>query len=95
MRNFKILIVASILMNSIQCYTIVKDMVIVNYVNSAVTHFETSLTICAPNLTEHERLDIRSNFAKIKNSNDYIVVMNRLQENAKKNNQELPKFSIW
>jgi hypothetical protein len=73
----------------------ISEFAIIDYTNRAITHFEHSLTICAPYLTGEEERAIRSQFALIKTSADYEDVIRRLQAVAAKQGITLREFMIW
>lgn len=66
-----------------------------SYTNSAITHFQQSYSICRPYLGENEDKMIASRFSQIKNKDDYISVISKLELIAKKNNITLPTFYPW
>lgn len=65
------------------------------YVNSAITHYNQMLSICAPSLSADQKEQIASSFAQIKNKADYEEVINRLRSVAQKHSQVMPAFEIW
>ena len=67
----------------------------IEYVNSAVTHFEQVMTIASPFLSEKDRLKFRSEFSQISSSEDYKSVVEKLETVGKKNNQKIPIFKPW
>jgi hypothetical protein len=67
----------------------------INYTNLAVTYFEQSLAICGPHLTHQDVKEIRSSFASVKRREDYVEVMQRLEDVAIPHGLKLPQFTIW
>lgn len=75
--------------------TAITEFTIMTYTNRAITHFEHSLTICAPYLTIDEERAIRSQFTLLKTSADYEAVIRRLHAVAAQHKITLPEFTIW
>ena len=69
--------------------------IMLTYTNSAITHFQHSLSICAPYLTNEEERVIRSQFALLKTSTDYKAVIHKLQDAAAQHQIALREFTIW
>lgn len=65
------------------------------YTNTAITYFNQSLNIVLPFISVEEERRFRSEFARISSKNDYVQLVNKLNERAKSNGIQLPKFSIW
>ena len=65
------------------------------YISSAITHYEQAFTICLPYLSEPERSSIRSQYAQIKTKEDYVRVLQRLQDVATGHAVTLPTFNPW
>jgi hypothetical protein len=65
------------------------------YITSAKFHFYRCLNICRPYVEQKEIDFIISRFFLIKCKDDFISVLNSFEETAKKENIELPKFSVW
>ena len=66
-----------------------------NYINSAITHFQQMSSIVKPYLDRQQENQIVSEFAQIKNKQDYVNVIAKLEQLAKKNNLEIPEFEPW
>ena len=73
----------------------ITEFAVMDYTNRAITHFEHSLTICAPYLTIEEERAIRSQFALLKTSTDYEAVIRRLYTVAAQHKITLHEFRIW
>ena len=56
----------------------------------SISHFERCTNICLPYLTDDEHKKILSDFALIKNKDDYSAIMNKLKEVAERGNLVLP-----
>jgi hypothetical protein len=67
----------------------------ITYTTGAVDHFEQSFAICLPFMSPQERDDVRSRFARIRTKSDYVAVLSMLEQKARQNNLEVPKFSVW
>lgn len=66
-----------------------------NYVNLAITHFEQSLNIVRPYISNEREKMIVSKYSQIDEREDYVLVMKNIEEIAKQNGVQLPDFSIW
>jgi hypothetical protein len=71
------------------------DYVRFKYVNSAITHFHQVYSISSPFTDDLFKRKTISSFAQIRNRNDYILVVSKLEYIAKQNGQYIPKFDIW
>ena len=58
---------------------------------SLVSWFDTSIRIIEPYIEQKEVLALKSEFAQIRNKDDYLVIINRLKVIAEKNKLRLPK----
>jgi hypothetical protein len=67
----------------------------ITYTTGAIDHFEQSFAICLPFMSPHERDDVRSRFARIRTKSDYVAVLSTLEQKARQNSLEIPKFSVW
>jgi len=56
----------------------------------SISHFEQCTNICLPYLTNDEHKKILSDFALIKNKDNYSAIMNKLKEVAERGNLILP-----
>ncbi len=65
------------------------------YINSAITHFQQMCSIVKPYIDQQQEKQIISEFAQIKNKQNYINVIVKLKQLAEKNNLEMPKFEPW
>ena len=65
------------------------------YINSAIAHYCQLKKICAPSLKIEEIILLDSSFSQIKSADDYIAIIKKLEEIAKKNKIIIPDFSIW
>jgi len=70
------------------------DAVKQRYINNAVTNFEQLSKIVRPYISEEEDIKHASIFFQIRNKEDYVVLINKLQKIAKDNNQSIPDFSL-
>jgi len=72
----------------------VLDLVRQNYINNAITYFEQLTKIVRPYST-NEQMDLYySNFSQIHNKNDFVNIINQLEEVVKNNNLKAPEFSF-
>jgi hypothetical protein len=46
-------------------------------------------------MSSYERDDVRSRFARIRTKSDYVAVLSTLEQKARQNSLEIPKFSVW
>jgi hypothetical protein len=67
----------------------------IGYTTGAIDHFEQSFAICLPFMSPRERDDVRSRFARIQTKSDYVAVLSMLEQKARQNSLEIPKFSVW
>ena len=65
------------------------------YINSAISHFQQVLAICSPYLEPEKEKQIISSFAQIRSQKEYVNILNELKEIAKTNKLYVPKFNIW
>jgi len=66
-----------------------------SYINSAVTHYQQALAICEPYLSDNHKKRIVSSFAQIKNRDDYVSVLDKLENIVKQNQRDIPHFEAW
>ena len=64
------------------------------YINDQITYYHQLYDTVAPFIDEEEKLMIKSNFAQIKNKNDYDVIINQLKKIADENNQTYTEYTI-
>lgn len=65
------------------------------YISDAKIHFYQCLNICKPYVEQKEIDLIISHFFLLRCKDDFVTVLKSLEEIAKKENIELPKFSVW
>ncbi|WP_137225064.1 hypothetical protein [Shewanella sp. MEBiC00475] len=65
------------------------------YINSAITHYEQSLSIIAPLATDKELVIMRSRFSQIKSKDDYENIVFDIAQIGKRENIELKEFTVW
>lgn len=65
------------------------------YENNAINHFNQSMAITKPYINTRNYVKLKSEFAQIKSKEDYERIITNLTVIAKKNNIELPQFTIW
>lgn len=70
------------------------DSVKQSYINNAVTNFEQLSKIIRPYVSEEDNDKYISSFSQIKNREDYVILINKLQSIAKDNNQNIPEFKF-
>jgi hypothetical protein len=73
----------------------IADYVRFSYVNSAITHFQQVFTIAAPFMDDPQRREVMSSYAQIRNREDYVLIVQRLESIATQNGQRIPAFSAW
>jgi hypothetical protein len=71
------------------------DLSRISYETSAVQHFQQTLKIASPYLSDAERRDVESRFAQIRSRTDYIAIVDGLSDTAKAHGQRIPKFKVW
>jgi len=64
-----------------------------NYINQIVTYSEKSIRIVSPFINEDERILLKSEFARIKDTADFYSFKNHLESIAKINNLELGELN--
>ena len=62
----------------------------ITLISSSISHFEQCTNVCLPYLTDDEHKKILSDFALIKNKDDYSAIMDKLEEVAERGNLALP-----
>ena len=67
----------------------------IKYVGSAVAYYDQLTAIAAPYLSDAKAKLTDSEFAQIKNRNDYDRIILELRSVAQKNGQSVPEFDIW
>lgn len=65
------------------------------YVNKARVHYHQLLNIVAPVIGPEERLASRSAFARVGSREDYVRVLEPLEEVARANNLWVPRMDVW
>lgn len=64
------------------------------YINNAITHFEQLLKIGKPYMSEEQYDLYLSNFSQMNTRNEYVKILQELEEMAKINSQIIPEFSF-
>ncbi|MDP1857922.1 MAG: hypothetical protein Q8K82_04590 [Gemmatimonadaceae bacterium] len=65
------------------------------YISGAVAHFEQVVSLSAPSLTATELLETRAQFAAIKSTDDYRLLLERLKKAAEASGRRIPEFDVW
>ena len=67
------------------------------YSNNAITHYRQLISIISPYVSHEEILTYNSDFSKIRSSKDYKKLIDNIENNIKKDNDEkaIPNFIIW
>lgn len=68
---------------------------VVGYATQAVGYFNQNLNIIKPYIDEMEEEKILSEFSQIKNRDNYVQVIKKMDLIAQKNNVNLPEFTIF
>jgi len=71
------------------------QLLLINYENSAITHFEQSLAIVAPYMNTDKEELLVARFAQIRNKDDYVTIIRELEQVGDSNNVNLPHFTLW
>jgi len=71
------------------------DLIRFSYVNSAITHFHQLYAVTAPYIDIEKKAEITSSFAQIRNKEDYVGVIDRLEAVGKDKGLQIPSFSPW
>lgn len=66
-----------------------------SYINKAITNFEQTLKIVSPVLSQSERLEAESRFARMRTRQDYVDLLATLNQDAKRGALEIPGFEPW
>lgn len=74
---------------------IIVDNVKSQYINSAIAHFEQSLTIVSPYATPDEVVAIRSRFAQVNKRDDFVEVLKEVKHMAARGGLQLRSFDAW
>jgi hypothetical protein len=80
------------------CYLIImlwSEYLMSVYINSAIRYFNQLVRICAPLMDKAERLNILSEFSRIKSPNGYIELTERLKKIATEHEFNVPGFWVW
>lgn len=64
------------------------------YINDSISYFEELLTICKPYIGQKSYDILKSSFAQIQTKEDYVRIINELQEIAQKNKATVREFNI-
>jgi hypothetical protein len=70
------------------------DSVKEKYINNAITNFEQLSKIVRPYISEEDNIKYVSIFSQIKNKDDYVNLISKLQNIAKDNKQSTPEFNF-
>lgn len=70
------------------------DLVREKYINNSITHFQQLIIIVEPYISKEEVLLYKSKFAQIKNKNDYVDLINNLENTLNQNKQRVPEFNF-
>lgn len=65
------------------------------YINSAIVHYEQSLSIIAPLATEKELLSFKSRFAQLGSKENYESLVSDIADIGKRGDLALPYFKAW
>ncbi len=65
------------------------------YVNSARAHYHQALRTASPYLESQDRLLVESQFAQVRNRQDYVNVLKKLENTCKDHGQNVPAFTVW
>ncbi|MCX6723235.1 MAG: hypothetical protein NT094_04215, partial [Candidatus Staskawiczbacteria bacterium] len=63
----------------------------VTYINKSIAYYDQLIKIASPYLALDEEKVLNSDFAQIKNKNDYLELTNNLEQIIKKQNKKLPE----
>lgn len=66
-----------------------------SYVNSADAHFHQVLRVASPYLDAREQAEVESEFAQVRNRDDYVRVVSKLEDRCKVQGGNIPKFDPW
>lgn len=65
------------------------------YINTAIVHYEQSVNVIAPFVSERDLIILRSRFARVSSKEDYELLMSDIRHVGEKNGVMLAKFSTW
>jgi hypothetical protein len=65
------------------------------YINSAITHYEQSLSIVTPVATEKELAAFKSRFARVASKGDYEAIMSEMAHVGDHGGLKIPDFKAW
>lgn len=66
-----------------------------DYINNSIIYYTKLKDITSPYVSDLELKKITSNFAQIKNKNDYVSLINKLHSISEENNLKINKEYIW
>lgn len=66
-----------------------------SYVGRAISHFDQLAVIAAPYMSEAELREVRGTFAQVRTREQYVAVVDRLKDVARRNQQRVPDFTIY
>ena len=65
------------------------------YINSAITHFEQSVSIVTPLATDKELAAFKSRFARVASKGDYESLMSEITHVGERGGIKVPDFKAW
>lgn len=71
------------------------DLSRISFETAAVVHFQQTLRIASPYMTDTDRNMVESKFAQIHSRSEYIAIMDGLANTAKEHGQQVPPFNAW
>jgi hypothetical protein len=69
------------------------DYIKLSQANSTATFFRQSVAICAPYMSEHDRLSLESQFASMRSKAEFLGILEHLRGIAGANHRQLPDFT--
>ena len=97
-RRSKWLVRASYLMlvvTSLGLWIVLINSFRLEYINSAITHYQQVLNICDPYLSDNNKKRVVSSFAQIRKKEHYVVIIKELEKIATEKGQYVSKFEAW
>lgn len=67
----------------------------IRYINSAIAHYQQTLRIAYPYLSDDDRRRVESEFAQVRTKEDYVRVVGKLESISKDNKSWVPSFVPW
>lgn len=65
------------------------------YINSAIVHYEQSLSIVTPLATDKELATLKSRFARVASKGDYEALITDIAHVGDRGGLKLPEFEVW